>query len=160
VRQLPVPVIEQQLDAQQRGPVSPTDRSRESVVYDIGQQTLQHAKDDPRIALMYLASQMEWYVRKLAYIHVRGLYANQPPTNLVGWIEDLDGSGKILPPRVRDALKYFSDIRNRIVHHHDATPDEIIRAIDSGLTILKALEGIPREINIVYHPGVDIYADK
>jgi hypothetical protein len=67
-----------------------------------------------------------------------------------------------LPPHVYDALRHFSYVRNRIVHGESgqATRDEIIRAIDSGLTILRALDAVPRQKNIVHHPGVSVYSDE
>ncbi len=46
----------------------------------------------------------------------------------------------------------------RSVHGHTASDDDILRAIDSGVTILRALQAIPHEVNIVYHPGVAIYS--
>jgi len=57
----------------------------------------------------------------------------------------------------------FLDIRNRLVHYDfyrgAPSPDDVLQAVDSGITILRALRAVPREINMVYHPGVDLYAD-
>jgi hypothetical protein len=64
-----------------------------------------------------------------------------------------------LPPHVTASMKLFSEVRNRIVHGHDASDDDVLRAIDSGLTILKALQAVPRETNIVHNPGVDVFSD-
>jgi hypothetical protein len=35
----------------------------------------------------------------------------------------------------------------------------VLRALDSGLTILRALRAIPHEVHVVYHPGVELFAD-
>jgi hypothetical protein len=60
-----------------------------------------------------------------------------------------------------ETVKGFWDIRNKIVHGaDDVNADHILRAIDSGMTILRALEAIPHEINIIYHPGVDVFGDE
>ena len=48
-----------------------------------------------------------------------------------------------LPKSVLDAVHDFQAARNQIVHGYKADPDDVIRAIDSGLTILKALKNLP-----------------
>jgi hypothetical protein len=50
-------------------------------------------------------------------------------------------------------------MRNRLIHGQDATKDNILRAIDSGITILNTLKAIPHEINIVYHPCAELFSD-
>jgi hypothetical protein len=56
-------------------------------------------------------------------------------------------------------LRLFLDVRNRIVHGVAATNDDALSALDSGLTLLRALSALPNEINIVFHPGVEIFSD-
>jgi hypothetical protein len=43
-----------------------------------------------------------------------------------------------------EALSLFYQVRNRIVHGHDADDDEIARAIDSGTRLLRLLLSRPR----------------
>jgi hypothetical protein len=64
-----------------------------------------------------------------------------------------------LPQHITGSLQQFNDVRARIVHGQGATEDDVLRAVDSGITILKALQAIPRETNVVWHPGVIIYSD-
>lgn len=64
-----------------------------------------------------------------------------------------------LPPELHSAVRQFWAVRNKLVHGSSADLDDIARAIDSGLVILGTLRAIPREINVVYHPGVEVYAD-
>lgn len=37
--------------------------------------------------------------------------------------------------------------------------DDVVRAVDSGLVVLKTLHGLPMVQFVVYHPGVEVYAD-
>jgi hypothetical protein len=64
-----------------------------------------------------------------------------------------------LPRHIADSVKLFWDVRNILVHGRTAGEDDILRAIDSGITILRALQAIPHEVNTVHHPGVPIYSD-
>ena len=50
-----------------------------------------------------------------------------------------------LPPHVPSSLKLFSQVRSKIVHGGGADDAEVLCAIDSGLTLLKALHAIPLE---------------
>lgn len=45
------------------------------------------------------------------------------------------------------------------MHGREASDDAALRAIDSGITILRALRAVPRERHTVLHPGVEVYAD-
>jgi hypothetical protein len=45
------------------------------------------------------------------------------------------------------------------VHGRQASEDEIVSAIDSGLTLLRAIKLIPAEVNVVYRTGLPLYAD-
>ena len=64
-----------------------------------------------------------------------------------------------LPRHVPSSLRFFWDARNRLIHGGEGSDEDILRAIDSGLTILKALQAMPREVNIVYEPGVTVFTD-
>ena len=64
-----------------------------------------------------------------------------------------------LPRHVPSSLKFFWEARNRLIHGGEGTDEDILRAVDSGLTILKALQAFPREINVVYRPGVDLFSN-
>jgi uncharacterized protein YutE (UPF0331/DUF86 family) len=44
-----------------------------------------------------------------------------------------------LPFEAAEALNLFNQVRNTIVHGHDADDDEVARAIDSGTRLLKLL---------------------
>ena len=51
---------------------------------------------------------------------------------------------ELLPFEAAEALNLFNQVRNQIVHGHDADDDEIARAIDSGTRLLRLLLSRPR----------------
>lgn len=111
----------------------------------------------PKAALMLLATQIERQLRLV--MAISGHHSREKDTSPGAIASYLAGIGWLTKNMV-DTVHRFRDVRNQIVHGYDAKPDHILSAIDSGITILKALEAIPNEINTVYHPGVDIYLDK
>lgn len=120
-------------------------------------QILQEAVRSPRAALILLASDIEREARQLlaSVGHLKG----QRYVPLTQAIDVLSKQFGGLPGHIPSSLKFFWDARNRLVHGGEADSDEILRAIDSGVTILKALRAFPRETNVVYHSGVTVFQD-
>lgn len=118
---------------------------------------LHEAARSPKTALILLATEIEREARQLlaSVGHLKG----QRYMPLSQAMEVLGKQFGGLPSHVPSSLKFFWDARNRIIHGGQADPAEILRAIDSGITILKALQAFPREVNVVYHPGVTVYRD-
>ena len=114
-------------------------------------EILEEAARSPKVGLMALSAEIERQVRILNA--VRG-HVDSRSQSLQQRLRPLD-----LPADVMHAVSEFRTVRNRIVHGYDASPDDVYRAIDSGLTILDAINRVPREVNYVYAPSVDIYAD-
>lgn len=118
---------------------------------------LRQAAKSPKAALVLLASDLEHEaIQLLASI---GLLEGKRFVPLSKAIEVLQRHYGKLPGHVLSSLSLFWEVRNRLVHGRQADDEEVLRAIDSGITILKALRAIPRETNYVYHSGVDIYRD-
>jgi hypothetical protein len=123
---------------------------------DTAQQMLKLMESSPTAALVTLSASIEREARDL--VAVTGHLNGRTHIGLREAIAEItDTSG--LPPHVGESLKQFNDVRNRIVHGAESTNGDIVRAIDSGITILRALQAIPRETNIVWHPGVTVYSD-
>jgi hypothetical protein len=116
---------------------------------------LQQAVIAPKVALIMLQSELERQAHNA--IATRGLLGGRRNISVSEALSQLSQLG--LPPYISDALRLFSDVRNKIIHGQAATDDDIIQAIDSGITILKAVSALPRSVNIVYHPSVDIFSD-
>jgi hypothetical protein len=111
------------------------------------------ASGSPKAALVILSAELERAARVV-------LASSQDPANWERqpfWqtLSRLD-----LSPTIREAVNEFREVRNKIVHGRGASDDEALRAIDSGLRIVRAVESIPFEIHVVYDPDVPIFADE
>jgi hypothetical protein len=116
---------------------------------------LRHAASSPKTALMLLQAELERQARHA--LAIRGLLNGRNNIPFRQALAELREYG--FPSYLGDALSLFSDIRNKIIHGHSASDDDALKAIDSGITILKALSALPAETKTVYHPGVDIFSD-
>jgi len=123
---------------------------------DVASRVLEEASRSPKVALILLATELEREVRQL--LASMGLLRRLPSTSLLHSIQALEERGA-LPKHLAGSFEHFWSLRNRLVHGHEANTDDIVRAIDSGLTILRTIQAIPHEINVVYHPGVAVYSD-
>lgn len=120
-------------------------------------EVAREASRSPKAALILLASEIEKEARQLV-----ASVGHLDPRSFMPLSRSVEILGKQfggLPAHIPSSLKYFWEIRSKIVHGLRAEQDEILRAIDSGITILNALRAFPKEINVVYHPGVDIFSD-
>ena len=122
---------------------------------DVVSIILREAVHSPTAALLFLASKLEREARLL--LASVGSLKGQRYLPLSQALEVLEKQFGGLPGHIPSSLKLFWEIRNRLVHGVKAEDEEILRAIDSGITILKALQAFPRETNFVYHPGVTVY---
>lgn len=130
---------------------SPTPRAGANYP-DAIESLLADASSSPKLALIALSARLERSIREI-------LASSQDPNewehgSLAQNLRRIE-----LPPDVTAAVGEFRSVRNRIVHGHQASDEDAIRAIDSGLTILRALEAVPREIHVVEHPNVEVFAD-
>lgn len=65
----------------------------------------------------------------------------------------------VSPRHISSSLRLFWETRNKIIHGGETDESNILSAIDSGVSILKSLQALPRETNWVHHLGVPIYSD-
>jgi len=130
----------------------------------IERQILGAAARSPRLALMMLSSELEKALRKVLSDHDldEGI-ATRPESSretLDGLTELLHKRGKF-NPTVVITLKEFSRIRNRLVHLGEAvSDDEILRAIDLGLVILRVIYGRLPYIAMVEKTGIELFDDE
>ncbi len=122
---------------------------------DVITTILRESARSPKAALLLLSAQLEREVRH--YLAATGRLEGTV-FSLRRAVELLANLG-VLPAHVGGSLALFTSVRNSIVHGGAATNDDILRAIDSGITILKAIEALPQETNTVLHPGVDVFTD-
>jgi hypothetical protein len=143
VASLPPPVIE---------PDSKEHAAEEDPVKGI----IEEAARSPKTALILLAAEVEKEARRtLASV---GKLQGSRQMTLVQTINELD-SHYGLPKHVSSSLRLFWDTRNKIIHGGESDDRNIFSAIDSGVTILRTLQALPRETNWVHHEGVPIYSD-
>jgi hypothetical protein len=130
-----------------------TDRADELDV--IIKSILEQASKSPKIALMTLWAELEKQARHA--LASRGILRGRPAVSLSQALTELHQYG--FPANMSGSLKLFDEARNKIIHGAAATDDDALRALDSGLTILRALNALPLEVNIVHHPGVEVFSN-
>jgi hypothetical protein len=114
------------------------------VAQDAVEEVLREAIRSPRLGLMLLSAKIDRAARELAAdtgLDVTG--GPHPP--LIAVVRALLQAGR-LSIEDGDALILFYQVRNRILHGHDADDDEVARAIDSGNRLLRLLLSKPRPL--------------
>ena len=100
------------------------------------EEVIREASRSPRMGLMLLSAKMERAARDLASEFSVG--ASRPSLSLSMLIRQLVEAEQLTREDAA-ALGLFNQVRNCIVHGHDAEDDEIARAIDSGTRLLRIL---------------------
>ena len=127
------------------------------VTNDITRNILAVATQSPRLALLRLSAEIEKEgTDVLASV---GKLKKPDSMSLSGVIARLD-SHYGLPRYIPSSVRLFADVRNQILHGRLASEQDMLSALDSGITIYKALRSLPRELNWVHHQGVPVYSDE
>jgi len=116
---------------------------------------LEQAATSPKVALMTLSAELE--KQAIHGLAARGLLNGRPTVPLSQALIELRQYG--FPPILEGSLNLFEIVRNKIIHGADATDEDALKALDSGIIILKAVSALPREVYVVSHPGVDMFSD-
>lgn len=117
---------------------------------------IHEAARSPKAALILLATDLEREARQtLASI---GKFNGRKNISLRQAIDELD-SHYGLPKHISSSLRLFWETRNKIIHGGETDERNILSAIDSGVSILKSLQSLPRETNWVHCTGVQLYSD-
>lgn len=127
----------------------------QEVEVDPSYKILAEATRSPQAALILLSAELEKLARQL--LASTGFLKGRNFISLSQAIRELNDQYG-LPKHVATSLKDFMEVRNYLVHGQSSTSQDIMRAIDSGLVILKSLKSLPTEKNIVFDI-VDIYSD-
>lgn len=138
---------------------TPPPKSEAEQVQDqnIAQRIISEAAISPKAALISLAAELERLARDVLATtgHLRGRRI-VPIQQAIAEVHQTYG----LAAHVPSSLHHFWDVRNRLIHKGEGTDEDILRAIDSGLSILRALQAMPREVNVVYEPTVQVFSDE
>lgn len=133
-----------------------TDVSDQSFMQHVS-EILDEAATSPKAALLLLSVEIETQLRQL----LAELPAEfKPSTRGIPRMADALATKFGIPQSIRDAIKQFWAVRNKIVHEGRGDEGDILRAIDIGITILGFLRSYPRERHIVVHSPVDVYKDQ
>ena len=117
---------------------------------------LRQAAESPRVALIMLGRELRFQTRRA--LAVRGLLKFRLTVPVLQALSELHQYG--FPVNLIGSLKLFEEVRNKMVHGSGATDEDMLRAIDSGITILNAINALPSETNVVHDPHVAIYEDE
>jgi hypothetical protein len=112
---------------------------------------LEDASRSPKAALMLLSAEIDRELREFM-LTTHGQHAPPLPLALRFLPPDI-----AVAPQLAAAVREFWKVRTRIVHGIEADDDDALRAIDSGLVILKTVKSLPREVNVIYDPGTDVF---
>jgi hypothetical protein len=137
---------------EQQGKIDAAQQETDDIVRNI----IDEASRSPKAALLTLSAEIEKEMRRLLGSMGQLDKSRLGVPRAIGQLSEWGW----VPRNLIDAVQLFWEVRNRIVHGYDAEPDDVLRAIDSGLTILKTLRATLRQTVVVNHPGVDLYADK
>ncbi|HUB51859.1 MAG TPA: hypothetical protein VL986_06925 [Terracidiphilus sp.] len=116
---------------------------------------LQEAAKSPKVAIMMLRAELER--QAMHGLATRGLLRGGPAVSVREALSELRQYG--FPANLEGSLDQFNSVGNKIIHGVGASDDDALRALDSGMTILRVLSALPLETHTVYHPGVDIFSD-
>jgi len=118
----------------------------------IRSRALDESARSPRLGLMFISSQIDRLVRKIA------AHSGFSQRHSLG--EQIENWSSSLPQSSLAAYKTFSQVRNRIVHGRSATDEEVLSAIDSGMTLYTALASMPIPTNKVISVNMPIFSDQ
>jgi hypothetical protein len=118
------------------------DRIEIDAAQDEIEEVLREAARSPRIGLMLLSSKMERAARDLA-LAIGLNVGRRGGVSLSILVRELVQAEQITRQDA-NALGLFNQVRNQIVHGHDADDNEVARAIDSGTRLLRLLLSTPR----------------
>jgi PIN like domain len=113
---------------------------------------IEHSQEQPKIKLIVLASEIEKELRLLLAKMGLSQYLQGGILNSLKLLES-QGFSEI------EKADYFWSIYNQNICGRKVDSDEVLLAVDYGLSILKNLKLIRHQVMIVCHPGVTIYSD-
>lgn len=139
----------------------PTLEPQAEILENIEKDEIKHILDEatrsPRVALITLGGYIELAAR-------RALSSNAPliPKDAFSATEALDKLNDRfggLSGNIASSMKLFMEVRNKLVHMREASEDDIISALDSGITILRTLKALPIQTTTVLHTEVPLFSD-
>lgn len=129
----------------------------EKTEHDEIKHILDEATKSPRVALITLSGYIEIAARRA--LASTGTVTNQRHTSPTETMEQLSIAVNGLPHNIVSSTKLFMTIRNKLIHTREASEDDIISALDSGITILRAIKSLPIQKTIITHTNIPLFQD-
>lgn len=122
------------------------------------QRIYEYASKSPRVALLLLSGGIKSEASDL--LASTGKWTKPRHSSFSEFIRRLDDHYG-LPVFVQDSLLSFEQALDEIMNG-DSIGDEkiLLRAVDSGVTIYRALHALPRDQYLVHHEGVPLFSDQ
>jgi len=120
------------------------------------ERVLFELRQSPKAALVVLAVEMDRTLRNLLWSS--GWIQGVSNATIKGYVARLMELG-VVTLSLAGSVNLFLDVRDRLVHGDSANNDEMLRALDSGLTVLRVILAVPCEQNHVERAGVEVYED-
>jgi hypothetical protein len=123
------------------------------------EKLLEEAIQSPALAMIRISMEVDRQLRLiLAAIGKLRSYTGPSPIEALDliWTSQTDAR---VPSALRDTLRDFWELRNKIVHGNQPNEALTVRAVDYGIRILKMVQSIPRPRYVVT-AIVTLYADQ
>jgi hypothetical protein len=108
-------------------------------------------------ALLVVGAQIESELRKLLW--ATGWISGVGHPSIGKSVAHLVELG-VVAPNLASSVKAFLAIRNPLLHGRGVPDSDVAKAVDIGLSILRAVIAVPVGKIKVRHPGVPVFADK
>lgn len=112
---------------------------------------------NPKMALISLAIEIEKEMKIL--VATTGVFKGRRYISLQQSFDLLYERG-VLSKDIKESIRIFWDLRNKLVHGKDEEDENIIRVLDIGIKLLNTIKTTPHEINKIYMSDVDVYKDE
>lgn len=154
VQQQPVEISTPPVAATREPDLVQMERSARDNSETLADEIYNIAAKSPTLALMQLASEIEKISNRIWVDLDDGKRPSRPSVRQL-----IDGLTHVLPKAVPSALRSFWNVRNSIVHGREAEDQEVLSAIDSGLSLWKALDRFASSYVEVVRSRIPIYSD-
>ena len=123
---------------------------------DITRQVLREAGENPKAGLLLLSAEVERLLREILLSN--GWAQPGRPLPIVRSLELLAANGS-LPSKLLDATRAFYRARNEIAHGMAASEGDVLRAVDAGTEIYRALITVPHSTHTILAADLPLYSD-
>lgn len=123
---------------------------------DVIREVLREAGESPKAGLLLLSAEIERQLREILLSN--GWAQPGRPLPLTRSLGLLAEKGN-LPPGLLNATRDFYRVRNEIAHGMGASEGDVLRAVDAGTDIYRALKSVPHATHTVVAVELPLYSD-